>query len=297
MKIGFLTGALRELSLEELAAWASEAGFEMLECGAWPMKRGQTGPNLDVAGLTAATASELARMMADLGLEISSLGYYDNMLAPDAKVRAAKSKHLKKVIAAAERLGVGLVGCFIGRHPSKTLDENLPEVKKVFAPLCKYAADHGVRLMIENCPMVGWQFEGLAGNIAYSPEMWAKIFDVLSDHAMGLNYDPSHLLWLGIDYTELIAEFVDRIWHVHAKDTEIVEAAYARDGIYSRGWWRYRMPGLGEIDWGRFISVLGEHGYDGVLSIEHEDPVWEGTTEKCKQGLVLGRRHLAQFLP
>jgi sugar phosphate isomerase/epimerase len=297
MKIGFLTGALNELPLEEVAAWASEAGFQTLECGAWPMKKGQKGPNLDVAGLTKTKAAELARMMADLGLEISSLGYYDNMLAPEPAARTEKSKHLKKVIDAAELLGVGLVGCFIGRNPAKKLDENLPEVKKVFGPLCKYAADHGVRLMIENCPMVGWQFEGLVGNIACMPDMWLKIFDVLSGSEIGLNYDPSHLLWLGIDHVALIPEFIDRIWHTHAKDTEIVDAAYARDGIYGRNWWRYRMPGLGEIDWCQFISVLGEHGYNGVLSLEHEDPVWEGTTEKSKQGLVLARRHLARFLP
>ena len=297
MKIGFLTGALSTLPLEQVAAWASEAGFEALECGAWPMKKGQKGSNLDVAGMTKAKAAEFAGMMADLGLEISSLGYYDNMLDADPKVRGEKAKHLKKVIDAAEKLGVALVGCFIGRHPAKKLDENLPEVKKVFTPLCTYAADRGVRLMIENCPMVGWQFEGLVGNIAYNPEMWCGIFDVLSDFDIGLNYDPSHLHWLGIDHTGIIPEFADRIYHTHAKDTQIVEERCERDGILSRGWWRYRIPGMGEIDWGRFISVLGEHGYEGVLSIEHEDPVWHGDVAKSKQGLLLGRRHLAQFLP
>ncbi len=297
MKIGFLTGALSTLPLEKVAAWASEAGFEMLECGAWPMKKGQKGSNLDVVGMTKAKASEFSGMMADLGLEISSLGYYDNMLAADSKVRGEKAKHLKKVIDAAEKLDVGLVGCFIGRNPGKKLDENLADVKKVFTPLCNYAAARGVRLMIENCPMVGWQFEGLIGNIAYNPEMWCKIFDVLSNFDVGLNYDPSHLHWLGIDHTGIIPEFAGRIYHTHAKDTEIIEARCERDGIFSNGWWRYRIPGMGEIDWGRFISVLGECGYDGVLSIEHEDPVWHGKPDRNKQGLVLGRRHLAQFLP
>jgi sugar phosphate isomerase/epimerase len=266
MKIGFLTGALKTLPLEEVAAWASEAGFQALECGAWPMKKGDKGANLDVAGMTKAKADALAGMMSDLGLEISSLGYYDNMLDADAEARGARAKHLKKVIDAAEKLGVALVGCFIGRHPAKNLDDNLPEVKRVFPPLCKYAADHGVRLMIENCPMVGWQFEGLIGNIACTPEMWCKIFDVLSDFDIGLNYDPSHLLWLGIDYTGIIPEFVKRIVHTHAKDTEIIEEQCGRVGILGDGWWRHRMPGMGEIDWGRFISMLGEHGYDGVLS-------------------------------
>jgi len=298
MKIGFLTAALRMQPLEEMAAWASEVGFEMLEFAAWPLKKGEKGSsNLDVAGMTKAKAAELSGLMADLGLEISSLGYYDNMLAAEPEARRAKTAHLKKVIDAAARLGVGLVGCFAGRHAGKTLDENLVEVKKVFMPLCRYAADHGVRLMLENCPMEGWQFEGLVGNIAYNPEMWCKIFDVLDEFDVGLNYDPSHLHWLGIDHTGLIPEFAERIVHVHAKDTEIIEERAHRNGFYSSGWWRYRIPGMGEIDWGRFISVLGECGYDGVLSIEHEDPVWHGEPEKKKQGLVLGRRHLAQFLP
>lgn len=297
MKIGFLTGALHPTPLDEIAAWASDAGFEALECGAWPVKKGNVGSNLDVAGLTQTKADTFRGLMRDLKLEISSLGYYDNMLDADTAARSEKTKHLKKVIDAAEKLGVGLVGCFIGRHPCKTLDENLGEVKKAFVPLCKYAADRGVRLMIENCPMVGWQFEGLIGNIACFPEMWCKVFDVLDAFDVGLNYDPSHLLWQGIDYVGIVPQFAKRIYHVHAKDTEIIEANYSLNGIYGRAWWRYRMPGMGEINWGDFISVLAEHGYDGVLSIEHEDPVWHGKLEKNKQGLLLGRRHLAQFLP
>jgi sugar phosphate isomerase/epimerase len=297
MKIGFLTGALGRLPLEEVAAWASEAGFDALECGAWPQEKGKKGANLDVDSLTKPKAAELRSTMSGLGLDISSLGYYANMLIADAAGRTERAKHLKKVIDAAEKLGVGLVGCFIGRDATKKLDENVPEVKKVFKPLCTYAADHGVRLMIENCPMVGWDFEGLVGNIAFNPEMWCRVFDALSGFEIGLNYDPSHLVWQGIDYIGLVPEFAARIYHTHAKDTEIIEPRCDRDGIFAPGWWRYRIPGMGEIDWGRYISVLGEQGYNGVLSIEHEDPVWHGETDKNKQGLMLGRRHLAQFLP
>jgi sugar phosphate isomerase/epimerase len=297
MKIGFFTPALNMLPFKQVATWASSAGFEALECAAWPMKKGQKGPNLDVAGFTKAKATELKGMMTGFEMEISSLGYYDNMLTPEPAEREAKAAHLRAVIDAAEKLGVRLAGCFVGRDPGKTLDENVKEAKKVFGPLCRYAADHGVRLMIENCPMAGWQFEGLIGNIACMPEMWSRLFDALDGFDIGLNYDPSHLLWMGIDYVSLVAEFSERICHVHAKDTEIIEERYAHDGILSHGWWRHRLPGMGEIDWGRFISALGEHGYEGVLSIEHEDPIWHGEEEKNKQGLVLGRRHLAQFLP
>jgi len=299
MKIGFLSQSLGALSFDEVAAWASENGFESLECGAWPQTKPR-GSNLNVDGMTKSKANEISGMMTDLGLEISALGYYDNMLHADAAQRSANTKHLKKVIDAAEKLGVGLVGCFAGRNQNKKMDENIPEVKKVFTPLCKYAAGRGVRLMFENCPMPGWQFEGLVGNIAINPDMWCKIFDALSDFEVGLNYDPSHLLWMGIDYISLVPEFADRIFHTHAKDTEILEEKYSRNGFFNRGFhgfWRYRLPGMGEVDWCRFLSVLGEHGFDGSLSIEHEDPVWAGSVEKNKKGLILGQRHLAQFLP
>ena len=147
--------------------------------------------------------------------------------------------------------------------------------------------------------MPGWQFEGLIGQIGFAPFMWDEMFSRIPDKNFGLNLDPSHLHWLGIDYIKAVKDYKDRIFHAHAKDTEILS-----DNIYNLsiamtqhgGWWRYRMPGLGEIDWGRFISALQEHGYDYALSIEHEDPIWSGSEEKIKQGLRLGIKHLRRFV-
>ncbi len=299
MKIGLFAVVLNELPLKEVIGWGREVGFETLELGGWPVEKGGrkfTGTNLDVTKLTKAKADEIAGWFDENRMEISSIGYYDNMLHPDKSHRREKIAHLKKVIDAADMLGTDLVGCFIGRDPSKTIIENLKEVKKVFPSLCKYAQGRGVRLMIENCPMENWQFEGLVGNIAHTPEMWEYIFDILDDHKIGLNFDPSHLYWQGIDYLGTTANFKNRIFHIHAKDTEILYNKYSENGIFGEDWWRHRLPGLGEIDWSRFISVLAEAGYDGALSIEHEDPVWYGELEKKKKGLRLGYKHLKQFV-
>jgi len=159
--------------------------------------------------------------------------------------------------------------------------------------------------MIENCPMESWLQFGLPGNFAYSPELWSALFNEVPAENFGLNFDPSHLYWLGIDYIQAVKYYSKKIFHAHAKDTEIIPEGKFRYGIFGRqidpqpwksGWWRYRIPGLGEIDWQKFISTLQEYGYDYVLSIEHEDPVWEGTEEKVKSGLQMGLKHLRQFI-
>ena len=169
----------------------------------------------------------------------------------------------------------------------------------------KYAEDRNVKLMIENCPMGNWVKFGLPGNYAYSPELWEALFNEVPSESFGLNYDPSHLYWLGIDYIQAIKDFALKIFHAHAKDTEMLSEGVYQYGIFGRqidpvpwksGWWRYRMPGSGEIDWGLVIRTLQEYGYDDVLSIEHEDPVWEGSVEKVQTGLKLGLKHLSQFV-
>jgi len=297
MKIGFLTACLPRLSLAELVPWAADHGFRALEVSCWPPDntRDYAGVHLDVAHLTAAKADEVKSLFAQHGMAISCLTYCENHLHPQRG--QGYTQHLLKVIDAAELLGVKTVSHFVGRNPGLTLAENLQLAKEVFTPILEHAGAKGVRLGIENCPMPGWQFEGLAGNVAYSPALWDELFGLLPHAHLGLNLDPSHLLWLGVDYLGLVPEYADRIFHVHAKDTEILDddLAYKSIGTLT-GWWRYRMPGWGDVEWGPFISRLIESGYDDVISIEHEDPIWEGTEEKVKGGLVLGQRYLSQFV-
>lgn len=307
MKLGFLTACLPKVKLEDLVKWASEQGFQSLELASWPVKskRDYQARQIDAANFKPADAERINALFSEHNLTISSLAYYDNNLHPDLKKRREYHSHLKKVIDTASMLGVNLVGTFVGGRPDKSPTDNMKEIGKVFRGLVKYAEDKGVRLMIENCPMEGWLKFATPGNYAYSPELWTAMFNEVPGDSFGLNLDPSHLYWLGIDYLQVIKDFSGKIFHAHAKDTEILTEGQYEYGFFGRqiepvpwksGWWRYRIPGLGEIDWNRFISTLQDNGYNNVISIEHEDPVWEGTEEKIKSGLKLGFRHLSPFV-
>ncbi len=307
MKLGFLTACLPNLSLDDLVSWASHQGFQTLELAAWPVDstRDYQARQIDAAKFSTDDAKRIRDLFARHGMSISAMAYYDNNLDPDLKTRETRLAHLRKVIDAAHLLDVRLVGTFVGARPDRLPSENMKEIGRVFREIVRYAGDRGVRVMIENCPMENWQRFGLPGNFAYSPELWDALFNEVPGPDFGLNFDPSHLYWLGIDYLRAAREYASRIFHAHAKDAEVLPDGRYRHGIFSRqidpvpwksGWWRYRMPGLGAIQWGQLISTLQEAGYDNVLSIEHEDPVWEGSEEKVKQGLTLGLKHLSQFV-
>jgi sugar phosphate isomerase/epimerase len=237
--------------------------------------------------------------LADNGLELSALAYYDNNLHPDRAERDAYHSHLRACIDAAAALDGVPVGTFIGRDPSKSVAENLREAETVFPPLVEYAGERGVRLMIENCVMEGWHPDGYPGNLAYSPELWEWMFEL----GLWLNFDPSHLLWLGIDPVAALKPYVARVAHAHAKDAETFATERNRYGFFGRtsardqdpwdmGWWRYRIPGLGEVDFPRYVDTLYEGGFEGVLSVEHEDPVWGGTPDKIEAGLRIAHNNL-----
>ncbi|MEN3008559.1 sugar phosphate isomerase/epimerase [Pseudothermotoga sp.] len=305
MKIGFLTVALGNTKLEEIVEWSSKVGFEALEIATWPLinERDFSSTTIDVEKFDKKEAERVKALFEKHGLTVSSLAYYDNNLDANLEKRARVNQHLKKVIDVAHFLGVELVGTFIGRDITKSVEENLKEFEKVFKPLIAYAESKNVRLMIENCPMVGWQAEERIGNIFYSPELWREIFRITPD-SFGINLDPSHLYWLGIDYLKVVEEFASRIFHVHAKDVELKrnilheQSIFGRYGTNAHGksWWVYRLPGFGEIDWSSFITNLKKVGYDFVVSIEHEDPVWGGDLEKSKKGLLMGLHFLKKFV-
>ena len=306
MRIGFLTACLPQLGLEDLVKWAAEQSFQTLELAAWPVdsKRDHQARQIDAANFNQDDAERVKELFAKHNISVSAMAYYDNNLDPDSKKREFYHDHLKKVIDTAALLGVDLVGTFVGSRPDKLPKENIKEIGEIFRGFVRYAEDKGVRLMIENCPMQNWQRFGLPGNLAYSPELWQALFNEVASNNFGLNFDPSHLYWLGIDSMRAAREFAGKIFHVHAKDAEILDDGLYRYGVFGAqvqpkpwqsGWWRYRIPGLGGVNWQKLITTLQEYGYDEVLSIEHEDPVWEGSEEKVKKGLMLGRKHLLQY--
>ncbi len=303
MKIGFLSACLGGLPLDQLVPWAAEAGFEALELAAWhPPRRPNhyTPRHIRAEKLSKDEAGRIKELVAAHGLTISSLAYYENNLQPHREKRRAVQEHLQSVIDASALLGVDRVGTFVGGRDVRAATV-LKEAGLYFRDLCKYAEDRGVKVMIENCPMDNWVRFGIPGNFAYSPELWEALFNEVPNENFGLNIDPSHLYWLGIDYVKAVRDFGNRIFHAHAKDTEILPDGKYRHGILSEqlgdnpwrsGWWRYRMPGSGGIDWKSFISALKEVGYDDVLSIEHEDPEYEGSEDRVKEGLIRGLEYL-----
>ena len=304
MKLGLMTAAFPGQSLKEVAEWAAPNGFQMLELACWPVGKAERRyagvTTLDVTGLDKAGADEARAIMKNNGLEISSLGYYPNPLFPDETVRKTVIDHLKQVIdAAALVMDEPIVGTFVGRDKDKNVDENFEEFAKIWPGIVKYAGERGVKIAIENCPMIFSNDEWPGGNnLAYSPANWRRMFEIIPDDNFGLNLDPSHLVWLMIDYNRVIRDFADRIFHVHAKDLEI-----DRDGLYENGtlslgmgWQIPRLPGLGEVDWGRFISTLYRFGYDYVVSIEHEDRKFEGSDELVKRGFMISRDILKPYL-
>jgi sugar phosphate isomerase/epimerase len=301
VKLGLLTAAFPDLTLEEVARWASSEGFEMLEVACWPSSGGERRryagvSHIDVESLD---AEVVGGIFESAGLEISALAYYPNNLDPDPEAREAANAHLRKVVDAAQALGVGIVGTFVGRDKRRTLSENLAEFRTVWPPLVEYAGERGVTIAIENCPMIFSDDEWPGGNnLAYAPAIWDEMFSVIPSENFGLNLDPSHLVWLMIDYERVVRDYGSRIVHVHAKDLEIDRDGLYRHGTFSAGigWQVPRLPGLGEVRWDRYLAALYAVGYDHVVSVEHEDRTFEGTEELVKRGFLIARDVLRPHL-
>ena len=301
MKLGFLTVCLGATPLKEKAEFAAKTGFKALEVAAWPQvnDRDYSSADINVDTLTQECADEINAYMKELGLEISSLAYYDNNLHPDMEKRSFINNHFRKVINAAAMLGVPTAGTFVGRNFKADYEQNWKDYKEVFGEHIKYAESKGVKVVIENCQMPHWHGDGKPGTITHTPEQWRKMFDIVQSDYFGLNFDPSHLLPQFPDkyIYRALDEFKNKVFHFHAKDCELLQEELYNKGVHGlTGYWRYRMPGLGQIEWGKIITQLKEYGYDGVISIEHEDMLYEGNTEKVKEGLKIGFEYLSKLL-
>ncbi len=304
MRLGFLTAPFPETSLSEVADWAAANDFDSLEIACWPRTSGPTRryagtSHIDVANLSDSQAKEIVDAIEGKGLRISGLGYYPNPLHPDEQTRRSAIDHIKKVIVACRRMGVPYMNTFMGGDQRKNLDENWQDALRIWPEIVDCARENGVKVTIENCPMIFTYDEWPGGhNIAWSPYIWRRIIEEWGG-TVGLNYDPSHLVWLMIDQPRFIREFGPHILHVQAKDVQI-----DRDGLYERGtlssgmgWQIPRLPGLGDADWGAIFSALYRAGYDGDVAIEHEDRQFEGTDELVKRGFLLARNVLRTYIP
>lgn len=300
MQLGFVSAILPELSLEEVLAFAADEGFACVELMCWPPggadRRYAGVTHLDVSNFTAEQAARVKDLVHIHGVAISGLGYYPNPLDPDAAHRTTVIEHLKKVIRAAPKIGVGVVNTFIGRDPARSVAANFELVKQHWPPIVAEAKAAGVKLGIEHCPMLFSGDEWPGGkNLPVSPATWRTLFEIFPD-TVGLNFDPSHLVWQFIDTAKALREFGGKLVHVHAKDERIDHDKLHDVGIMGLGWHQPKLPGLGDVNWCKFFAALTDTGYDGPVCIEVEDRAYEKDLAARKRALRQSKRFLEQYV-
>lgn len=303
MKLGLNSAILGDLSFEELVDFASENNLECLEVCCWPNRKAERRyagvSHINVSDLGQDKVEYIKKYCREKGVEISALAYYPNILDPDLEKRKMYIGHLYKVIDASDKLGVNMVTTFVGRVPNKTIEENLEIVKEVWPPIIKYAEEKGVKIAIENCPMLFTNDEWPGGqNLMTSPAIWRKVFKILDSKNFGINYDPSHFVWQQIDYIKPIYEFKDKIFHVHYKDIKVFKDKLDDVGIMATPlqYMSPKIPGLGDVNWSKYVSALTDIGYDGYTCIEIEDKAFEDSVEEAKKSVILTAKYLRNYV-
>ena len=303
MKLGFVSAILDGYSFLETIDTAAQMGYSCVEVACWPngkAERRYAGvSHIDVAQLDEAKAAQLLDYCKQKNVEISALAFYPNTMDSDLEKRENAIQHLYQVINASALLGVNMVTTFIGRMQEKTIEENLVEFEKVWKPIIAYAEQKKVKIAIENCPMLFGNDQWPGGqNLAVSPAIWREMFRLIPSDYFGLNYDPSHFVWQMMDYIKPLYEFRDKIFHVHFKDIKLYRDKLNDYGILATplNFMSPKLPGLGDVNWSKYVSALTDIGYDSFACIEIEDKAFEGSKEKIEQSLVLSKRYMEQFV-
>lgn len=306
MKLGIVSAIFDGWDYEEMIDTAASLGYQCVEAAAWPKGKAERR----YAGVSHVDAERvlddecyarhLTEYAASRNVEISALAFYPNTLDPDPEKREANIRHLKQVIRASGRLNVNMVTTFIGRDQYKTVEENLELVKEIWPSILKAAEESHVKIAIENCPMLFGPDQWPGGqNLMTTPAIWRKVFAALDSDCLGINYDPSHFVWQMIDYIRPLYEFKDKIFHVHYKDIKLYKDRLEEAGVmaYPLDYMSPKLPGLGDVDWRRYVSALTDIGYDGYTCVEIEDKAFEGSREKIVDSARLSKKYLEQFVP
>ena len=303
MKIGFVSAILDNHTFEEMMDTAHEMGFQCVEVACWPKGKAERRyagvSHIDVDNLDDSKAEYIKNYCTQKGVAISSLAYYPNVLDADKAKSEAAIEHLKKVIVASAKLGVGMVTTFIGRDQFKTVDENMELVRETWPPIIALAEELNVKIAIENCPMLFGADQWPGGqNIMTTPANWRRVFEILPSPNLGINYDPSHFVWQMIDYIKPIYEFKEKIFHVHYKDIKLYHDKLNDVGIMAHPleFMTPKLPGLGDVDWGKYVSALTDIEYDGCTCIEVEDKAFEGSEERKLDSMRLSKKYFEQFV-
>lgn len=303
MKLGFVSAILADYSFEAMIDTAARLGFSCVEVACWPQGKAERRyagvSHIDAENLTEERAQEILRYVEARNITISSLAYYPNPMDGNLEAREATLRHLRKVIDASHMLGVNLVTTFIGRDQHKTVEENLDLLERLWPPILSHAEEKGVRIAIENCPMLFGADQWPGGqNLFTTPKIWREVFRRLPSKALGINFDPSHFVWQQMDYLLPLKEFKDKIFHVHFKDIKLYPEKLQEVGVmaYPLEYMSPKLPGLGDVDWGAYVSTLNEIGFRGFACIEVEDRDFEDTPERVLDSLILSKRYLEQFV-
>lgn len=303
MKLGLVSAILDWMPFEEMIDTVSRLGYECVEAACWPngkAERRYAGvSHIDVEELDDEKAEYILGYCKKKNVEISALAFYPNTMDPDLEKREANIAHLKKVIKASAKLGVGMVGTFIGRDQTKTVEENMELFGEIWPDIIRTAEENKVKIAIENCPMLFGMEQWPGGqNLAATPRIWREMFAKIPSDFFGLNYDPSHFIWQKMDYIKPIYEFKDKIFHVHYKDIKLFEEKLDDVGImaYPLDFMAPKIPGLGDVDWAKYVSALTDIGYSGYTCVEVEDRSFEESHEDVIRSIVLSRRYMKQFV-
>ena len=304
MKLGFVSAILPELNFEEVMSFASEVGYDSVEIMCWPTggasRRYAGVTHIDVSSVTPNQIEKIQQIVRGTGVEISALGYYPNPLSPNEEESHNAIEQMKSVILASEKLSLNQMNTFIGRDWTKSVEENWDRFLKIWKPLVQFSEEHQVRIGIENCPMFFTHDEWPGGkNLAISPRIWHRMFEELGSEAIGLNYDPSHMIWQQMDYLSPLSNFADRLFHIHAKDVRLDRDRLNEVGIlaHPNEYHTPKLPGMGDVDWGRFFSILTDVGYKGHVCVEVEDRAYENSLEDRKAALQQSYNYLRNYIP
>lgn len=303
MKFGFITSILQDYDFEQTIDFASKAGFRCMEVACWPRGKAERRyagvSHLDVTNMDEAEAERIRSVCREKGVEISALAYYPNTMDPDPEKRAAAIAHLEKVIDASAMLGVNMVTTFIGRDQNKTVEKNMALFRQIWPGIIRKAEEKNVKVAIENCPMLFGPDQWPGGqNLFTSPVLWKEMFAIIDSPCFGINYDPSHFVWQMMDYIQPIYDFRDKIFHVHVKDIKLYKQKLAACGTmaYPLDYMSPKIPGLGDVDWSKYISALTDIGYDGYVCLEIEDRSFEKSQQDVLNSLILSKRYMEQFV-
>lgn len=303
MKLGIVSAIYDGFSFEEMIDDVAANGYDCVEVACWPQGKAERRyagvSHIDVDNTSEEYIRYVKAYCADRKVEISSLAFYPNTMDGDLEKRAANIAHLLKVIHMSALLGVNMVTTFIGRDQNKSVEDNLELFKEIWPPIIKQAEKEGVKVAIENCPMLFGRDQWPGGqNLFTTPKLWRTMFELLPSDNFGINYDPSHFIWQQIDYLKPLYEFKDKIFHVHFKDIKLFEDKMNDVGImaYPLEYMSPKLPGLGDVNWGKYVSALTDIGFDGFACIEVEDKAFESSRERILDSIKLSYRYMRQFV-